>query len=181
MNTSSLIIYVSALKQQLAADELKKIADGQEENIGLLKELRHAQDKIAEYTADDVIEEHEHAAIMSLLRLNDLETDRYWWVNGATDGTVQGNHNWDDDERMYMQANEDYGVTEEEAQKARNKAESWAQRVDNEIENKDDDQSMMDLKIQLSVDEYSKAVDEQANYQQRFNQTANTVVDKFGG
>ena len=166
-NVKAIIAWVSHMKQESAAQELKSIADQQEANIGVLKELRYLQDALARYEADGTIESDEWEELQSLFALNGLEAPSGW----------TNNYNGD----MTTESTEDNGVSEEDAAAARKTVESWSTAIDNAIENKDDDQSMLDLRIQLAVDEYSKSVDEQANYQQRFHQSAVEVVRKFGG
>ena len=172
---------VNFLSAQFSGDELNKLADEQEQKVRDMKDVREVQEYYDSIVADGVIEESEHQQLKSMMGEIGIETDSSWWVNGATDGTVQGNNNWDEDERVYLEESEENGVTAEEASKAQGIYEGFETQIDNVLEGLEDDQALLEFEIQMATNEYTTSTNQASTLEKRVTDLQNQMIGRLDG
>ncbi len=172
---------VNFLSAQYSGDELRELANEQEDKVKQMKDVREVQDYYDQIIADGEITEDEHQQLMSMMDSIGCETSGSWWVNGATDGTVQGNNNWDDDERVYLNESEEHGVTAEEAEKAEGIYEGYASQIDNKLEGLEDDQGLLEFKIQMATNEYTSSTNQASTLEKRVTDLQNQLIGRLEG
>jgi hypothetical protein len=158
---------VNFLRTQFASDQLNSLADQQESSIRQSEDIRRVQEFADQIQSDDQITESEHNQLMNMMERIGLNPDRTAPTNGATDGALQRNGEWDSDERVNLEVNDAQGTDANEAADARDHYEGYSSMIDNAAESAEDDQGKLELNIQMATQEYTSGANAASTFEKR--------------
>jgi len=154
---------VNFLSAQYSGDELRELANEQEDKVKQMKDVREVQDYYDTIVADGEITEGEHDQLMAMMQGIGID------INDITDKTI------------YFEANA--GGTESEAVAEENEAryEGYASQIDNVLESLEDDQGLLEFKIQMATNEYTSSTNQASTLEKRVNDLQNQLIGRLEG
>ncbi len=154
---------VNFLSAQYSGDELRDLANDQESKVKEMKDVRQVQDYYDTIVADGKITESEHDQLMTMMQGIGID------INDTTSETV------------YFEANA--GGTEEESVAEANETryEGYASQIDNVLEGLEDDQGLLEFKIQMATNEYTSSTNQASTLEKRVTDLQNQLIGRLEG
>lgn len=177
MDPMKAVMMVKANEAQYAGDQLIDMSEKQQANLDASKKLRTVQEALDKYASDGVIDQDEGLAMNDLMASVDLERG----VAPTNGGDIVRNGKWDENEYVYLEANDDAGVDDVDGLEGQKWMDDQLELVDNAIKDQEDEQAKIGIDMQIAVQDYTDANGEEASLSKQLSDLRNKISSKLDG